>query len=73
MKHLVLWWKEKKLDRKMYGFYGNELRGEIKERVYYVQCDCKHLAIRQNQPKEIFRCSICGEMYIINQFRLYTF
>lgn len=59
----------KVLDRKKYGFYLNELKKKTKDDVYYVQCDCGHLAIRQNNQTGLFKCSICCERYIINQFR----
>ncbi len=32
--------------------------------VYYVQCDCGHLAIRKNNTdRQIFRCSLCKKEY----------
>ncbi|MFG5536590.1 transcriptional regulator [Enterococcus faecalis] len=54
------------MNRKLYDFYGKEMnfnKGEY-YRVYYVQCDCGHLAIRKNKTtKAVFRCSLCKKEY----------
>lgn len=50
------------MKRRVYDFFGKEIDLD-KEKyclVYYVQCDCGHLAIRKNNTdRQIFRCSLC--------------
>lgn len=54
------------MKRRVYDFFGKEINLE-KEKycpVYYVQCDCGHLAIRKNNTdRPIFRCSLCKMEY----------
>lgn len=54
------------MKRRIYDFFCKEINLD-KEKyrpVYYVQCDCGHLAIRKNnEEKLIFRCSLCKKEY----------
>ncbi|EHS2295477.1 transcriptional regulator [Enterococcus faecalis] len=54
------------MKRMVYDFFGKEIDLD-KEKycpVYYVQCDCGHLAIRKNNTdRQIFRCSLCKNEY----------
>lgn len=54
------------MKRRVYNFFGKEINLD-KEKccpVYYVQCDCRYLAIRKNNTdRQIFRCSLCKKEY----------
>lgn len=54
------------MKRRVYDFFGKEINLD-KEKccpVYYVLCDCGHLAIRKNKTdRQIFRCSLCKKEY----------
>ncbi|EPH77720.1 transcriptional regulator, UvrC family [Enterococcus faecalis 02-MB-P-10] len=54
--------------KKLYDFYGKEIIGFQKldnmAKVYYVKCDCGHLAIHKNNTAQaVFRCSLCRKEY----------
>lgn len=56
--------------RKVYNFWGDELDSKkTPEKVFYVNCDCGHLAIRKNNTSlEIFKCSLCKKEYMMRKF-----
>lgn len=53
------------MKQSVYDFFGKEINFD-KEKycpIYYVQCDCGHLAIRKNNTNRlIFRCSLCKKV-----------
>lgn len=54
--------------RNAYDFFGHEIKRLNKTtKVYYVECDCSHLAIRQKGINEIYRCSLCTKEYFKNK------
>lgn len=54
--------------RKKYDLFENEiLPGNVNTKCCYVQCDCGYLAIGQKSFKEIFKCSMCKKIYVIDR------
>lgn len=54
--------------RDLYDLYSKKInwdkQGSIQSKVFYVKCDCGHLAIRKNRShRAIFRCSLCKKEY----------
>lgn len=58
------------MKRKLYDLFYKEIDvfREKDCKVYYVECDCGHLAIRKNKTtKDVFKCSLCKREYRQNK------
>lgn len=57
------------MSRKKYDLFEKEVKKNDKQTtIHYVKCSCHHLAIRQNEPKGVFRCSRCCMEYTCNKY-----
>lgn len=58
---------------KKFDLFGNVIRKKnSQKKVCYIKCGCRHLAIRQKGNKELFRCSMCRNKYVRDDFGCYV-